>query len=152
AAPRLVAVGPECAALLPPAASGRGPARYAFGPAAPPLASFDALYLDGDAPALPEAPGGAGLVILYTAAVGGRPRGALLSQRSLLARAMQAAQAFGLSADDVNLGVLPLCHVTAIGLLLAAQWAGGATLLMPRFEPEALVRAIEAERGSLLGV
>ena len=138
--PKWLFVGPECEALVPP-----GQAFTAFGQA------FNALYLDA-APVLPEAAGNGPVLILHTAAVAGRPRGAILSQRGLVASALMAIECWRLSPDDVNLGVLPLFHIAALGLLFATQWAGGATVLSARFDPAALLLQLEAERGTVLGV
>ncbi|RYZ12696.1 MAG: long-chain fatty acid--CoA ligase, partial [Comamonadaceae bacterium] len=58
------------------------------------------------------------VLMLYTAAVDGRARGAVLSQANLLASAGQIARAWSLDADDRWLGVLPLFHAAGIGLAL----------------------------------
>jgi acyl-CoA synthetase (AMP-forming)/AMP-acid ligase II len=138
--PRWVFAGAECEALL-----AAGQPRTRFG------ADFDALYADTAAP-LP-ADGGAGpLLIVHTAAVAGRPRGAVLSQRGLVASGLAAIERWQVTPGDVNLGVLPLFHVAALGLLFAAQWAGGCTVLSARFEPATLLAQLQAERGSMLGV
>jgi len=90
-----------------------------------------------------------GFVIIHTAAVGGRPRGALLSHAGLLAANLQLALSWNLSAQDVHLGVLPLFHASGLGLLLAVQQAGGATVVLPRFDPQAVLQAIGAEKVSV---
>ncbi len=92
-----------------------------------------------------------GLIIIYTAAVTGRPRGAILSHRGLIAASMQFQMAFDLNAEDVNLGVLPLFHVIAYTHIFASQLAGGATVLFSRFDPQTLVKVIEDELGSVMG-
>ena len=66
--------------------------------------------------------------MIHTAAVGGRPRGALLSHANLIAASLQLLHYWSLTPDDVNLGVLPLFHVAGLGMLLAAQHAGGASM------------------------
>lgn len=91
-----------------------------------------------------------GVVIIHTAAVGGKARGALLSHRGLLSASATALIQWQLRPDDINLGVLPLYHVAGLGLLLAAQHAGAATLIQPKFDAEALVNAIDTHRGSVL--
>jgi acyl-CoA synthetase (AMP-forming)/AMP-acid ligase II len=90
-----------------------------------------------------------GFAIIHTAAVGGRPRGALLSHAGLLAANLQLACCWNLSVEDVHLAALPLFHASGLGLMLAVQQAGGATVVLPRFEPQAVMRAISSERVSV---
>ena len=87
-----------------------------------------------------------GFVIIHTAAVGGRPRGALLSHAGLLAANLQLGGCWDLSTRDVHLGVLPLFHASGLGLMLAVQQAGGATVVLPRFDPQAVTQAISSEK------
>ena len=151
-APRVLIVADEFKALVPQDGMA-GTLRYTLGAAQAPWQAVSELYLERDTPA-PDLPGVAddsGLLIIHTAAVGGRPRGALLSHRGLIAASLQTQLAWHLTAADVNLGVLPLFHVAAIGFLLATQQAGGATLLMTRFDPPSLVKHIDEDGGSLIG-
>jgi acyl-CoA synthetase (AMP-forming)/AMP-acid ligase II len=94
------------------------------------------------APGLDDA---AAWVAIPTAAVDGRPRLALLSQASLLHQALQLAHAWSLSAEDRHLALLPLFHMAGLGLALAVQCVGGASVLMPRFDAREAVRAIDTE-------
>ncbi|WP_144730843.1 AMP-binding protein [Extensimonas perlucida] len=151
-APKLLVAADEFKSLLPE--SLEGVACYGFGGQQAPWGALQSLYAhDAGAAKAPLAPlsDDDGVVIIHTAAVGGRPRGALLSHRGLMLAAMQTQLAWGLTPKDVNLGVLPLFHVAAIGFWLAAQLAGGSTLLLTRFDPAALVRHIDADGGSLIG-
>ena len=61
--------------------------------------------------------------------MGGRPRGALLSQTGMLIAQSSLVQAWQLDERDVNLGVLPLFHVAGLGLMLTVQQAAGASLI-----------------------
>jgi long-chain acyl-CoA synthetase len=117
-------------------------------PLGPPQADGPALVSAGPPPLAAAPPlagrGGDAVLMLYTAAVAGRARGAVLSQHNLLASAAQLAQAWTLGPADRWLGVLPLFHAAGIGLALAVQAAGGASVLLPRFDAAAAVRAIDA--------
>ena len=73
------------------------------------------------------------------------------SARGLMAASAQAQGAWRLTPTDVNLGVLPLFHIGGIGLIFAAQMAGAATLLLPRFDPQSVVAHIDNDGGSLIG-
>lgn len=86
------------------------------------------------------------LVIIHTAAVGGQPRGAVLSHGNLVAHNLQLALAWALGPGDAALCGLPLFHISGLGLALAVQQAGGASVLMRRFEPAAAVDAIAREQ------
>ncbi|MGA9344580.1 MAG: class I adenylate-forming enzyme family protein [Nocardioidaceae bacterium] len=77
-------------------------------------------------------------VLLYTSGTSGRPRGAMLSHRALLANIDQASQTrpTPITADDVVLGVVPLCHVYGLNAVLGQVLLNGATLVLgPRFDP-----------------
>ena len=86
------------------------------------------------------------LVIMHTAAVSGLPRGAQLSHASLLASGVQLMNHWRLGPDDVNLGVLPLFHLSGLGLFLGVLQAGGATVLSARFDAAAAARQIAEHR------
>jgi acyl-CoA synthetase (AMP-forming)/AMP-acid ligase II len=145
AAPKVIVAGAEYQAGI---AAAHGaftfPVRcYALGEPAPPFAPFaDLLAAPGTAPAADLA-ADAGVLMIHTAAVGGRPRGALLSHAGLLAANAQLLHAWNLGPGDVTLGMLPLFHITGAGLFLAVQQAGGATVVLPRFDAEAAVRHVE---------
>lgn len=148
--PKVVVVEPGLASLL-PASLPPGCTGYTTGEADATRASMRALYdADPIAPARPV-DAGAGLLVIHTAAVSGRARGAVLTHRGLLGAAVHAASAWRLTPADVHVGVLPLFHLAGIGLLLAVQHAGGATVLIRGFDPGALVDVIARERGSVLG-
>jgi acyl-CoA synthetase (AMP-forming)/AMP-acid ligase II len=87
-----------------------------------------------------------GAVMLYTAAVEGHARGAVLAQSQLTASAQQIGCVWSLGVHDRWLGVLPLFHAAGIGLSLALLNAGGACVLLPRFDPTAAVAAIDDHR------
>jgi long-chain acyl-CoA synthetase len=96
--------------------------------------------LDG-APAAPPQPVGGGedlAALLYTSGTSGRPRGAMLSHRALLANLDQCSRITPplVRPDDVLLLVLPLFHVYGLnsGLGMVA-WAGASAVLADRFDP-----------------
>ncbi len=96
--------------------------------------------LDG-APGEPRRPttGGEDLAaLIYTSGTSGRPRGAMLTHRALLANLDQCGRITPpvVRPDDVMLLVLPLFHVYGLnpGLGMAA-WAGASAVLVDRFDP-----------------
>jgi len=86
------------------------------------------------------------LIAIPTAAVDGRPRLALLSHRAIIAQAFQLAYTWQLGPADRHLCILPLFHMAGLGLAIAAQIVGGASVIMPRFDPVEAVRLIDADR------
>jgi len=77
-------------------------------------------------------------VVLYTSGTSGRPRGAMLTHRALLANLDQTAQIEPpvVQPDDVVLLVLPLFHVYGLNAGLGAVARHGATgVLTERFDP-----------------
>lgn len=86
-------------------------------------------------------PGAAGedlAVLLYTSGTTGRPKGAMLSHRALLANVDQLGRLDPpvVATDDVVLLVLPLFHVYGLNAGLGMTAAAGATgVLAERFDP-----------------
>jgi long-chain acyl-CoA synthetase len=110
-----------------------------------PTGGYEALLGAGRPPAEtvdPEAP----VLILYTAAFDGRPNGALLPQRALLAQGF-AGTALGLAtADDVYLNSGPLFHVGTFKATLATFFAGATNVFTPRVDAEELCRLVAVHR------
>jgi long-chain acyl-CoA synthetase len=101
--------------------------------------SWEQLLAAGEAG--PAAPAGGGediALLLYTSGTSGRPRGAMLSHRALLANLDQlvAIKPPVVEADDRVLLVLPLFHVYGLnaGLGLVAR-VGSTGVLARRFDP-----------------
>ena len=105
------------------------------------LGSHFPLELEGDPDALGD-PGEAATV--YTSAMFGRPLGAILTHRGLLANARATIAAGAVGASDRVLASLPFSHlfgfvVTGVAPLLA----GAAVMTMPRYHPSRVIEAIE---------
>ncbi|WP_082554453.1 class I adenylate-forming enzyme family protein [Aeromicrobium sp. Root495] len=104
-----------------------------------------------DAPAVePMAPrdSEATAVILYTSGTSGKPRGAVLSHRALLANIEQTAaiEPPPVDGDDVVLGLLPMFHVYGLNAVLGqAVRQQAPTILVDRFDPTGLLQLIAAE-------
>ena len=122
---------------------------YALGTAQSPFAPYAELLSTDTAVAEVQVESDSGYVIIHTAAVAGRARGALISHRNLIAASAQLIHHLNLGTKDVQLGLLPLFHITGLGLFLALQQAGGRTALLTRFEPAVATRKIAEERVSL---
>ncbi len=85
-------------------------------------------------------------VLIYTSGTTGKPKGAELTHFELYMNCTVSGQLFGARPDDVTLAVLPFFHV--FGLSSVANVAvryGGALAIVPRFEPAAVVDALERD-------
>ncbi|MEU8799089.1 AMP-binding protein [Spirillospora sp. NPDC048819] len=92
------------------------------------------------------------LMILYTSGTTGRPKGATITHRSILASARAQADHFEMSESDVLLGHLPLNHVGGITCtIMSALVSGGSVALLPAFGPDAALRAVERHRVTFCG-
>ena len=87
-----------------------------------------------------------GLVILYTSGTTGLPKGALVSQRAMVARAMAFAGEFGITADDAFLAWSPLYHMAGTDFSLATLMLGGKVLVRDGLGMDDLCAVLEAER------
>jgi long-chain acyl-CoA synthetase len=120
---------------------------YQFGDAPNPgFASLAALYRDGAAaPSVDVAPGDP-FAVISTAAVDVVPRGAVLTHANMVSATLTAIAGFGMSSTDRYLLALPLFHITALGGALAHLHAGGASVVVSRFDAEEAVRLIDRHR------
>ena len=121
-------------------------------------ASVDPVVVVGPEVGLPDAPAGAldgaspddPALIGYTSGTTGSPKGAVLSHRNLLAATESVRRAWRWEADDRLVHCLPVFH--AHGLCVGAYGtlsAGASAVLLPGFEPTAVVEAA-TEHGATL--
>jgi long-chain acyl-CoA synthetase len=86
---------------------------------------------------------------LYTSGTTGRPKGALLTHRNLLANVESFHEVLNLAEGEVFLAVLPLFHAYGGTVLLLEPLSVGATIVLePRFIPDLVLRAIAEHRVS----
>jgi acyl-CoA synthetase (AMP-forming)/AMP-acid ligase II len=103
---------------------------------------FAALYRDA-APAPAEVGPDDAFAAISTAAVDLVPRGAVLTHGNVIAANLTAMACFGLTPADRYLLALPMFHITALGTALAHMHAGGASVVVSRFDAEEAVRLID---------
>ncbi len=84
-----------------------------------------------------------GFVIIHTAAVAGRPRGALLSHANMLLANVHFSYSLQLTEEDVHLNLLPLFHVGGLFLATSTFHAGGANLNVSKFDAVTAAGLIE---------
>ncbi len=98
----------------------------------------------------PMVSGDDGLVIIHTAAVAGRPRGALLSHANLLCADLHWQYRMQIDAGDVHLSVLPLFHVGGLFLTASSFHAGALNVNLRRFDAAVAAEAIERHKATLM--
>jgi long-chain acyl-CoA synthetase len=117
--------------------------------------AFDALRADVVRPVPPLPDPEKLAAILYTSGTSGRPRGAMLSHRALLANIEQVAAVEPpmMHGDDVVLGVLPLFHVYGLNAVLGGVLRHRARLLLvEQFEAQAVLDLIDDEACSVVPI
>lgn len=113
---------------------------------AAPLRAGDVRVL-GPRPITHAAP----MLLLYTSGTTGAPKGALLSSANVAADLDALADAWAWTQDDTIVHALPLFHVHGLVLgLFGALRRGGALSWVPRFSPEEVARAMDAEARPVL--
>ncbi len=90
-----------------------------------------------------------GFVIVHTAAVDGRPRGALLSQGNIVFANLSMMHQYMMSTRDCHICLLPLFHIAGLAMAMAVMHAGGKNIILERFDPEVTLRLIEREKGTM---
>jgi acyl-CoA synthetase (AMP-forming)/AMP-acid ligase II len=107
---------------------------------------FARLYRDGPAPPAAVVSSDDAFAVISTAAVDVIPRGAALSHANVLTANLTGMACFGLTPADRYLLALPMFHITALGTALAHMHAGGASVVVARYDPEEAVRLIDRHR------
>jgi long-chain acyl-CoA synthetase len=121
-----------------------------FGPGGEKFESFDSLLrgeplqeidLNGDDP----------YIIMHTAAVQGKPRGAIISHHNLIACSIQSIGVMNLTHQDIYLNILPIFHIAGMIAALTTMHAGGKNLIISKFDPRIALKTIQEEGVTLIG-
>ena len=89
-------------------------------------------------------------LIVYTSGTTGKPKGAILSQRNLLAGAHSVRLAWQWEEDDRLLLCLPLFHMHGMGVgLHGTLLAGSSAILQDGFQVEEVIQAINNHQTSM---
>ena len=83
--------------------------------------------------------------IIHTSGTTGRPKGAMLTHRSLMAGVMATALARPVTSDDTYLFPFPLFHVASYGVV-HLHFRGRPVVLVPKFDAVPVMAAIERHR------
>ena len=86
-------------------------------------------------------------LLMYTSGTTGKPKGVLLSHRSLVAGGMNATESHSLEPEDRALCVLPLYHINGlINTVMGPLVSGGSVFMPPKFQSSEFWKWIEEYR------
>ncbi len=86
-------------------------------------------------------------MIMYTSGTTGSPKGAMLTHGNITWNCVNVLVDVDLTVDEVTLVSAPMFHTAALNMTcLPTLLKGGRLVIAPRFEPEAVLDAIERER------
>lgn len=86
------------------------------------------------------------VLLCYTSGSTGQPKGVVLTQNALFYNAVNSAHMHDMSSFDVVLTSLPLFHVGGLNIqTLPALHCGASVILQPRFEPGAVIDALQTQ-------
>ena len=87
-------------------------------------------------------------VIMYTGGTTGKPKGVMKTHASLFAQYFISIFDHQFDFNDVNLLVMPCCHVNSLFYSFVATWVGGAVMAynMVSFNPEDLLKTFSDHR------
>ncbi|MHA7601436.1 class I adenylate-forming enzyme family protein [Alicycliphilus sp. T452] len=87
-----------------------------------------------------------GFLILYTSGTTGLPKGAVISQRASIARAMAYACEYGIGSEDGFIAWSPFFHMAATDHSLATLMLGGHVIVQDGFSAPEICKTLERER------
>jgi len=79
---------------------------------------------------------------LYTSGTTGRPKGAMLTHRSLVTALFNAIQAYDVKAEDRTLMCFPMCHVAGY-LVTQNHLVGALVVLMRAYSPDQFLELVD---------
>ena len=89
--------------------------------------------------------------LMYTSGTESRPKGAMLSSRSLMWQYVSCVIDGGMDGDDVEVHSLPLYHCAQLDCFLGPDiYLGATSIVLPAPDPAAILTAIESERATKL--
>jgi acyl-CoA synthetase (AMP-forming)/AMP-acid ligase II len=81
----------------------------------------------------------------YTSGTTGRPKGAAITHRNRALAFHYWALEYGIGSTDTALHVCPFHHTAPLTFTVTQLYMGGRVVIMPRFDPERVFRALAAD-------
>ncbi len=113
------------------------------------MLSFEGLLEGRSAMAAVESNNDDLAILLYTGGTTGRSKGVMLSQNNVLLNALQFAPTVGYRSDSVYLHAAPMFHIADGTCTYAIASTAGTSVIIPGFEPEAALRAVQDHKVSV---
>src|SRR3954468_5483429 len=106
------------------------------------------MWLAGGSAARGGAGGDVGdcLLQMYTSGTTGFPKGAMVTQRSLMAHTRAGVPTFGFDVDSVAMVAMPLFHVSGFSWALQCIAVGGVTIVVRDVVGADMIDALTRER------
>ncbi|TNY38331.1 long-chain-fatty-acid--CoA ligase [Thermomonospora catenispora] len=87
------------------------------------------------------------LRLMYTSGTESRPKGVMLSSRSLISQYVSCIIDGGMSGDDVEVHALPMYHCAQLDCFFSVDvYLGATSIILPAPDPAALLATIEREK------
>ncbi|EGD53824.1 acyl-CoA synthetase [Gordonia neofelifaecis] len=91
------------------------------------------------------------LRMMFTSGTESRPKGVLLSSKSLVSQYSSCIIDGGMTADDIEVHSLPLYHCAQLDCMLSVDvYLGATSIILPGPDPAALLAAVEKHRATKL--
>jgi acyl-CoA synthetase (AMP-forming)/AMP-acid ligase II len=119
-----------------------------FGEAEGALSFSELIIASGPPPVTAVSPDDV-VALPYSSGTTGLPKGVMLTHGNVVANLLQSAAALPLEGEDVVIAVLPFFHIYGLQVILHGGLRAGATLVvLPRFDLETFLRAIQQHRAT----
>ncbi len=150
--PKVIFAGLEFQAIISPFLSKFGfvDKCYNMGETAGEFASFSDLMRDDGVSAETDVSSEDAYALIYTAAVYGKPRGAILSHRGILHANFQFLYRWRLTEKDSHILALPLYHNFGFVMTFTVMQARGLNIIIPRFDVDLVLKHIQEDKVTIL--
>lgn len=85
-------------------------------------------------------------LIVYTSGTTGKPKGAVLSHKSVFMNAVNMVLECGLTKNEIQLITTPMFHVGGISAMTMIMLIGGTSILHKKFDPNDILKTFETEK------
>ncbi len=87
--------------------------------------------------------------LYYTSGTTGRPKGVMLTHRNVCIHARSAIEELSITDSDAWGHIAPMFHLADAWAVFAVTWVGGRHVMVPRFDAEAALSAVQQHRITL---